>query len=392
MVVGQSSASVADCKPTVTIDVAPAINLLNQGSYVISGTLSAWQQQRRGDTAEGTAVHRKRPPVHPGTYSATFDANGVAQGTVTITATQTDGGGNIGTATRDTIKDTIVPAVTVDAAPSINATQSDGLLWRHWFLLGIGSAGNGDDRRSEHYRPLHHAIAVSGRLRLLTCQHSPTVPLSCALNSLIVSAMLDSGRVPPLRTCRRRSSQSTLRRRSMPQTRATTAEVTGTCSESGLPVSVSVGGIAVTPPPVCTAGGWSAAINATAIPVGTVAIVAAQTDAAGNSGSATRTTAKDIVAPSATVSTAPLINGANQSAYGGVTGTCSENGLAVVVAIASLVVSPAPLCVGGSWSITGVDVSSVPDGVITVSASQTDAAGNTGSGTRDTSKMRLRRR
>ena len=86
------------------------------------------------------------------------------------------------------------------------------------------------------------------------------------------------------------------------------------------------------------------------------------------------------------MSTAPLIS-SNQSAYGGVTGTCSENGLAVVVAIASLVVSPAPLCVGGSWSITGVDVSSVPDGgVVTVSASQTDAAGNTGSGTRDTSK------
>ena len=72
-----------------------------------------------------------------------------------------------------------------------------------------------------------------------------------------------------------------------------------TTAESPAPVRKRVagqrerGGIAVTPPPVCTAGGWSAAaINATAIPVGTVAIVAAQTDAAGNSGSATRTTAK----------------------------------------------------------------------------------------------------
>lgn len=64
VVVGQSSASIADCKPTVTIDVAPAINLLNQGSYVISGTCSAGS----GNvvvTLPGRAVHRKRPPVHP---------------------------------------------------------------------------------------------------------------------------------------------------------------------------------------------------------------------------------------------------------------------------------------------------------------------------------------
>ena len=116
---------------------------------MISGTCSAGS----GNvvvTLPGRAVHRKRPPVHPaGTYSATFDTTGVAQGTVTITATQTDGGGNIGTATRDTIKDTIAPAVTVDAAPSINARKPDGLRWRHWFLLGIRAAGNGDDRRSE---------------------------------------------------------------------------------------------------------------------------------------------------------------------------------------------------------------------------------------------------
>lgn len=386
VVVGQSSASIADCKPTVTIDVAPAINLLNQGSYVISGTCSAGS----GNvvvTLPGAGSSPQATACSPaGTYSATFDANGVAQGTVTITATQTDGGGNIGTATRDTIKDTIVPAVTVDAAPSINAGNQTA-------YFGVtGSC-------SESGQPVMVTIGSLNVSPAPPCNSgvwsAPAVDVSALADGPVIVRAEQSDSLGNVgfgtRTTAKDVSAPIVTINTAPPINAANqgnySGVTGTCSESGLPVNVSVGGIAVTPPPVCTAGGWSAAaINATAIPVGTVAIVAAQTDAAGNSGSATRTTAKDIVAPSATVSTAPLINGANQSAYGGVTGTCSENGLAVVVAIASLVVSPAPLCVGGSWSITGVDVSSVPDGVITVSASQTDAAGNTGSGTRDTSK------
>ena len=93
----------------------------------------------------------------------------------------------------------------------------------------------------------------------------------------------------------------------------------------------------------CTAGSWSAtAINATSVPVGTVTVLASQTDAAGNTGSGTRDTVKDVTAPAVTVSTAPVINASNQVAYGGVTGTCSENGLPVSVVIGNVGAVPEP--------------------------------------------------
>ena len=41
--------------------------------------------------------------------------------------------------------------------------------------------------------------------------------------------------------------------------------VTGTCSENGRPVAVSIGSIAVSPVPSCSAGAWSAGVSTQAV-------------------------------------------------------------------------------------------------------------------------------
>ena len=68
--------------------------------------------------------------------------------------------------------------------------------------------------------------------------------------------------------------------------------------------------------------------------------------------------------------TAPAINATNQSSYAGVSGTCSEVGVAVSVDIGGVVVTPAPPCSGSGWIAAAVNVTALPEGTVVVSATQ----------------------
>ena len=108
----------------------------------------------------------------------------------------------------------------------------------------------------------------------------------------------------------------------------------------------------------------------------TVSIYAS--DTAGNDGTpVTYTWTVDTVAPTVTITTPAtdnyVIPATNLSAVN-IGGACSENGVAVSISG----VSAAPtLCSSGSWVITA-NMSSLADGPYTLTASQTDSAGNTG--------------
>ncbi len=123
----------------------------------------------------------------------------------------------------------------------------------------------------------------------------------------------------------------------------------------------------------------------TAIADGTnvIAVTASQTNAAGNTGTATTVNAsKDTTAPVVATTSAPMANIANQAAYA-VSGTCTAGDGNVSVGIAGA--APATqdaACTAGAWSAT-FDVTAIADGtdVISAEANQTDAAGNTGSAT-----------
>ncbi|NJL25824.1 MAG: hypothetical protein HC902_12045 [Calothrix sp. SM1_5_4] len=148
----------------------------------------------------------------------------------------------------------------------------------------------------------------------------------------------------------------------------------GTCTD-GLPVQLSGPGLAAPMTLNCNTGSFFAAITFSAGD-GTKKIIASQTDAAGNIGSDSRDFIKDTTPPVVTIA-APAAGTATRSGIT-LTGTCL-NGL--MVNIAGAVVPAIANCVGGQFqalvTLTGAD------GIKNVIASQTDAAGNTGSDNRD---------
>jgi len=164
--------------------------------------------------------------------------------------------------------------------------------------------------------------------------------------------------------------------------------VSGTCTVGDGDVTVSIPG--ATPPSqavTCSASGnWSASFDVSAVADGpnAIAINASQTDAAGNTGNALPVTAgKDASAPTIVITGAPIATLFNQAAYP-VIGACTVGDGDVTVSIAEATpASQAVSCgAGGTWSAS-FDVSAIGDGpgVIDITASQTDAAGNTGNAT-----------
>jgi hypothetical protein len=82
----------------------------------------------------------------------------------------------------------------------------------------------------------------------------------------------------------------------------------------------------------------------------------------------------DGVIPTVAITSSPDINSANEATYT-ISGTCSENGRNVVVDIDTIGVSP--VCIGGAWTSSAVNVSSRPDNIaLPITADHSDAAGN----------------
>jgi hypothetical protein len=109
------------------------------------------------------------------------------------------------------------------------------------------------------------------------------------------------------------------------------------------------------------------------------------TDAVGNADPtpASLIWAVDTGAPALTLAQPGIINLANQASYP-VSGSCAAGDGAVTVQVGSL--SGSAACIGDSFSLS-LNVSALADGSgITVSASQTDATGNTGRASATTSK------
>ena len=381
VIVGNSTASMPDCKPTVTLNPLPPINAGNQASVPISGSCSAGS----GNVAISSnpaGVSQSLPCAADGTYSGSVNAQGLPDGTVTITATQTVSGQPPGSASQSTTKSTgsvpQLPVVAVVAAPQITAANQAS-----YTVSGTCSA-NGE------------AVAVM----------VGSVPASAlcgggvwSASGINVSGLPDgSVTVTASQTVGGQTSSGSLvtgKDATAPAVAITSAPVinaanqssygvAGSCSENGAAVTVRVGTVAAVPQPVCNSGIWSTSgLDVSGLPAGAVTVTAMQTDAAGNIGSASRTTSKDSSAAAVTVVVAPRINSSNQASYGGVSGACSAAGGMVTVAIGSI--SNTAACTGGNWSLSAVDVRSLPEGTVVVKASQT-VAGTVISGSLNTVK------
>ncbi|WP_229599853.1 Ig-like domain-containing protein [Vibrio navarrensis] len=171
--------------------------------------------------------------------------------------------------------------------------------------------------------------------------------------------------------------------------------ITGSGAEAGNSVTVTIHDGASSQSQTVTAdgsGNWTISgseFNVSAFNNGTLTVSASQSDAAGNTSSAASTTITlDNTAPSAPSITTPIegdgvVNAAEDSDVL-ITGTGAEAGNSVTVTItdnSNTVTHTVTADNFGNWTISGseFDVSSFNNGTLTVTASQSDAAGNTSS-------------
>ena len=374
VVVGHAAASMTNCAAapgSVTI-TAPNINAANANAVPVQGNCTA---------GGGPVMITSTPPLPPvstacgagGTYSTTINATALPDGPVTLTATQ-----DAATASTNVTKATAAGIPTVTVAP----------------LTPISASNQAT------YGPISGTCSALGQPVTVTVGTLSAPPTSClpggtwSIGPMNVSSLPDG---PVTVTASQTNgsgtgsgSASTLKDATPPAVTIASAPpinaanagnytVSGTCTTTDGNVSVSFnGGAPLTTP--CTSGSWTlSGTNLSALPDGTVTILATQTDAAGNSGQATRNTPKDTLPPTVTVTAPAPITAANQGSYS-VSGTCSAGDGAVSVTIGT-VSTVTPCTAGGTWTVTGANVANLPQGTVTITASQTDAAGNTGSGT-----------
>ncbi|RDD65551.1 hypothetical protein DU478_14000 [Thalassococcus profundi] len=153
-------------------------------------------------------------------------------------------------------------------------------------------------------------------------------------------------------------------------------------AEPGSTVLVQMGG-ATRPATVAADGSWSATFSANEVPTGerAVPVTATATDAAGNSSTASGSVDIDTLVRNFAITSTPggsdgVINAAEAAQGLTLTGTTEPGG--TVTLTLDGVSRPATVAADGSWSVT-FGASELPSGErsVTLTASSTDAAGNT---------------
>ncbi len=156
-------------------------------------------------------------------------------------------------------------------------------------------------------------------------------------------------------------------------TTATSFAFSGICSENGRPVNLTVNSIPETAN--CTGQVFSKVVNVAALVDGPINVSASQTDSLGNvSSPIVRQFQKDTVVPTVAISSPASLSIIAQSGQSGfiVSGTCSEDGQAVVLSGAVNGVAP---CIGGLFSAS-LDFTLALEGNQLVRVDHVDEAGN----------------
>lgn len=357
--------------PTVAISSPAAgsnITAANVASFAVSGTCS---ENTVNVVISGDA--NATVACASGSWSANLNFSAAADGTVSINVNHSDLAGNAATqATRSFNKDASVPTVAFTAPPAgsyanlvnsasfaVSGTCSEN--GRNVVISGAASATV--SCAAGAWSANLNLSAVAQGAFTLYADHSDAGGNNATQASLALSRDSIAPTLgilsPAVNAFINAASQGSF-------------TVTGTCNENGRNVVISGAASATV---VCLAGGWTANLDFTSEPNGSVTINVNHSDLAGNPATqASRTFVKD--ASIATVSFSSPADGAfitpsNMAAFT-ISGACSENGRDVVIGGAA---SATVTCTAGSWSST-FDLSALADGTASFTANHSDAAGN----------------
>lgn len=400
--------------PVVTIASPAVINSANKTKYTLSGTCT------ENGLDVTVNVGGKSPVTAPTCTSKHwsiveadgFDVGTLADGTISISVSQTDAANNIGSATATTSKGTVglELAVTVPASTKVNSSN-----YKSFALTGtcgaIGRAVELTAGTNAVITPATTSILCGPGgtwVAYLSFTGSPEGNISVNVNhsdsygnaATQVSQALTFDITPPS------APKVTLSSPAVSPGNDSTPElkVTATSGNYGATDMITlhlVAGCVDTAVSAVVNGDGSAFKNVTvtdSMAEGQVLKYYARVeDAAGNSScSSVAATNKyvtytlDTTAPVLTFTSVPAITSVNKTKYT-LSGTCTENGNDVSVKVGGLAPTTAPVCTSSSWSIVeadNFDVSAAVEvsGSVSITVSQTDAAGNTGAANATTTK------
>lgn len=346
--------------------VAPSVNITHPttGATVSSqSTIQGACETGLQVTVAGAGV--AAPAVGPcnnGAYSiaAVFTAGA---GSKAVQVSQTDAAGNSANFTRSFTRE-------ADSAPAIAITQPAASTLFQNTLSVSGTCQNGltvNFSGAGWMSPASTSCAngtFSATITFTAGDGTKNLIASQTSNGLTGSASRSFVRdtTAPVVTIAAPAANSWLR---------TSAALSGAC-ENGLPVQIAGAGANASSTATCSNGAFSANVTLSNGD-GAKVITVSQTDAAGNTGSVSRTFNKDSVAPVITI-TSPATDTQAETGLT-VVGTC-EGTFQVVASGSGLSQNAATACANNSFSLPVLF--SNGDGAKTVQVSQTDAAGNTG--------------
>lgn len=352
--------------PTITLNAVADINIANEASLPISGTCSEDTRDVSVDI-DGTVFTLT---CTGGAFSGNIDTSPVGDGTLlSVAADHADEAGNSATQATDTIdKDATAPTIAITFSSDINSSnestyQVSGTCSDDGQTISLSIGGILDSPTCSSGSWTSSITDVSG---LVDGSITITADINDALGNSATQASV---------SVTKSSATPTVAITSAPditQANETGYEVSGTCSENGRTVTIDLGGTAYTPS--CSGGTWTTGSqDVSALLDGSVVITADHDNSGGTPATqASVTVSKDTTAPTVTISSAPDITSSNETSYT-VSGTCSENGENVDIAID--VDSYTVVCGSNTWTTGSVDVSGLSDGSISITADHQNSGG-----------------
>ena len=361
-----------------TVHPAPAltsslfINAANVGSYSLQGDCE-------GIEDVSITVGSQSPtstPCSSGQWTYSVDSS-LSEDSYVLTIAQEDTLGNEGVLTPapTLIKDVTLPSVGLDSNQEINAANAAnyrpqgscnevGTVTITVASLPSATAPCNNGSSSWQVNP---GIDVSG------LPDAPSITISLSMQDLAGNASNATATVSKDITSRAVAINAPA---IINAANENNYAVSGTCSQHTDAMSLTVGGLSPSTEPSCSGGTWSANVDVSSLADGNSVAINIGFGTGGAQVTDSETTSKDTGIPTVVISSFSDINEANQSNYT-LSGTCSENGQSVAVAIEGLNTSlntQAP-CNSGSWEVTTYDVSSLSGSSITLTADLSDVAG-----------------
>ena len=360
--------------PTIRVSSPDNIHPSTKNAYEIDGTCSE-NQREVGLTLSDSEGASLSPPSQTLCSGKTWEVSGwnvssLADGDITLTLSQSDATGNSTEQTETIIKSSSDDTrVTVSTASAINISNVAAYTLRGTCVAGV--SGNTIDTvtvtvggiRPESV-PTCRSNTWSATFNLTNVGDGANIAISASYkDALIATAGVLKDVVAPTVTLNTPPDVNRMT--------DSTYTLSGDCNESGRAVRVVAQDSESTPNKVsaqanCATTQWQKTMDITSLQAGTLNLSVSHSDLAGNEATArgTATRADDVIM---TLTTPSHIDDDNELSYG-VSGTCSEEGEEITLSVGSVSASSTPTCISFAWGVTGLDVSGLADGPVTITA------------------------